>query len=348
MPLRLRDVVPMAALTLTVLGHLVGADPRGAATIPPAKPTVAPATAQRLIAVAPHERLATWLTQPTTPSATAGGIVLLPGTLGSVYSMRLVSSQLTAQGYAVLVIDPLGMGASDRPRDADYTLAKQAERIVAVLDSVGWRSVRMAAHGTSATIAFHVAARAPERISHIVSIAGGPIDSQRTGGVESALRVSGVLDNRVGRAMARRKFAAQLRERSAEAAWVTDAAIDAYLAPLMRDLSGTLRVLQRMGETREPMPIGAVLSRVRASVTLLTGDVHTPGAPTAAQTELLMRAVPHARVERVARSGAMLHEESPQAVVRSLVESSIASGAIPQSPSVPVGQMTLRGRSVTP
>jgi pimeloyl-ACP methyl ester carboxylesterase len=87
------------------------------------------------------------------------------------------------------VIDPLGMGASTRPKGADYTLSAQAARIASVLEAElpAGVAVIVAAQGTSATIAYHLAAIDTTRIRGVVSIAGGPIDQQGTSGVRTAL-----------------------------------------------------------------------------------------------------------------------------------------------------------------
>ncbi len=270
------------------------------------------------ITVGSNEQLATWLTVPDPGAWQSVPIVLLPGVLGSSFSMRHVTKALTAQGHTVLVIDLLGMGVSDRPEGADYSLAAQADRVIAVLDSLNLTAVRIAAHGTSATIALRAAAKAPRRFVQVVSIAGGPVSSQKTDGVQAALRIARLLDTPVGRSLARRKFAAQFRERSVSHAWLTDSVLSQYLDPLTSDLRGTLRVLQRMGEADDTADLAAMLKAVKAPVTLLIGDTSTPGSPTTAQQSLLRRYVRYFRTDTVFTAGSMLHEESPEAVVRAL------------------------------
>ncbi len=270
------------------------------------------------IAVAANQRLATWFTPPDPGTSPGETVVLLPGVLGSSFSMRHLTAALTAAGHPVLVIDPLGMGASDRPPDADYSLQSQALRVLAVLDSLKLSRVRIAAHGTSATIALHAAAQAPDRFMHVVSIAGGPVSSQKTDGVQAALRIARLLDTPVGRHLARRKFAAQFRQRSASHDWLTDRVLSEYLAPLSTDLRGTLRGLQRMGDAADTVHLASMLESVQAPVTLLTGAVSTPGLPTSEQQLLLRNHVQTLRVLVVHGAGSMLHEEKPGEVVRAI------------------------------
>ena len=210
---------------------------------------VATASSPRYLHVAPAESLAVFgaTTRWTVASPSAAGVVLLPGTLGSAFALRHVTRSLEAAGVRVVVLDPLGMGASGRPRDADYSLEAQARRVVQVLDSLGWRRALVAGQGTSATIALRVAARAPERVLGVVSIAGGPVATQGTDGVRTALR------------------------------------------------------------------------RIRAPVHVFVGREPRPGAPSTEQLALLVRLVPNARVDSVAGTGVLLHEETPEVIARGIL-----------------------------
>jgi pimeloyl-ACP methyl ester carboxylesterase len=219
-----------------------------------------------------------------------------------------------------LVIDPLGMGRSSRPTDADYSLAAQARRIAAVLDSVGVARTLVVAHGTSATLALRLAAAAPERISGVLSLAGGPIDRQETTGVRLALALAPLLDTPVGRAIGRRRFLAAIREQSAAPAWCTPDVAARYLAPIESDVRGTLRVLRAMQQAEEPSRIETELHRIRAPVRLLVGDHPTAHAPTAAQVALLQRQLAKLRVDTITGAGTMLHEERADAVVAAVLE----------------------------
>ncbi|MFN5581070.1 alpha/beta fold hydrolase [Gemmatimonas sp.] len=276
------------------------------------------------VQVAPGERLSVRLNgMPALRGAASRvptHIVLLPGPVGSAFSMRHVSAALCAHGLPVLVIDPLGMGRSSRPTDADYSLAAQARRIAAVLDSVGVARTLVVAHGTSATLALRLAAAAPERISGILSLAGGPIDRQETTGVRLALALAPLLDTPVGRAIGRRRFLAAIREQSAAPAWCTPDVAARYLAPIESDVRGTLRVLRAMQQAVEPSRIETELHRIRAPVRLLVGDHPTAHAPTAAQVALLQRQLARLRVDTITGAGTMLHEERADAVVAAVLE----------------------------
>src|ERR1043165_6189524 len=77
-----------------------------------------------------------------------------PGLFGGAFTSRKVVPLLAALGYRPIVIEPLGTGFSSRPAKADYSLAAQANRLAAVLDSLNAGPVLVLAHslGGSMTI----------------------------------------------------------------------------------------------------------------------------------------------------------------------------------------------------
>lgn len=282
------------------------------------RPSAMPPRPLRYVTVAPAESLAVQL--PPDDSTADARVVLLTGVLGSAFSMRYVTADLAARGLAVAVIDPLGMGASSRPATADYSLEAQAARVLVVLDSLRWSRVVLAGQGTSATIALRVAARAPHRVAGVVSIAGGPVASQRTEGISLALRAGPLLNTPPGRALARRHFRRALRARAVHDDWVTPEVERAYVAPLLADLPRALRALKAMGASEEPKALETALARVTVPVRVLVGRVARPGAPTAAQLALLGRHLRDVRIDSLADNGVLLHEEAPGAVARGIAD----------------------------
>jgi pimeloyl-ACP methyl ester carboxylesterase len=273
-----------------------------------ARPT--PAPGERRVAVAPAETLSV---SGGAVGMTRGdvAVLLLPGPVGSAFSMRSVVRGLQARGIEPFVIDPLGMGASTRPKGADYTLSAQAARIGRVLEKElpAGVPVIVAAQGTSATIAFHLAATDTSRIGGVISIAGGPIDQQGTPGVRTALTFAALLDNPIGRGFAKRRFVSALRDQSADDRWLTDEVVKQYVAPIEHDLRGLLRTLGAMQAAVEPFPIASRLARITVPVRLLVGDKPSASAPSAAQVLMLQRHVPRFALDTLRPGGTMLHEE---------------------------------------
>jgi len=107
-------------------------------------------------------------------------VVMIPGLFGSAYSYRQVIPLLDEAGYRVIVVEPLGLGLSSRPVDADYSLTAQADRVLAAMDSVGVETAVLVGHSVGASIALRIAYRNPERVRAIVSLEGGPGETAAT------------------------------------------------------------------------------------------------------------------------------------------------------------------------
>src|SRR3954470_9594617 len=79
-----------------------------------------------LVPVAPAESLR------VTVAGSGKSVILVPGLFGSAYGYRHLLVLLPAAGFRTIVIEPLGIGRSPRPRLANYSLTAQADRIGAV------------------------------------------------------------------------------------------------------------------------------------------------------------------------------------------------------------------------
>ena len=289
-----------------------------AASVAIAQSAVPHTTPPRRITVAKAEILAVAVHLPVATDAAPPRVVLIPPVMGSAYSMRGVTASLVAKGYAVAVVDPLGMGESSAPIHADYSFAAQAGRVLAVLDSLAWGPVIVAGHATSATIAFHLAAQVPERVRGVVSIAGGAVSSQHTDGVALAVKFAPIVDTPPGRIFARRTVEKQLRERSANSSWLTATALAAYVAPWESQLTARLRAVAAMSATTEPTPIESTLRRVQCPALVLLGDGTSKGMPTDVEVARLRAGITTVRFERILDAGAMLPEEAPTAVAAAI------------------------------
>jgi pimeloyl-ACP methyl ester carboxylesterase len=102
-------------------------------------------------------------------TATARPLILLHGLLLSQEMHRPLARALAAKGNRVLLLDLLGHGLSDRPRDMwRYSMAAYGRQVVGLMDHLGIE--RAAVMGTSlgANVALEVASAAPERLQGLV------------------------------------------------------------------------------------------------------------------------------------------------------------------------------------
>jgi pimeloyl-ACP methyl ester carboxylesterase len=91
--------------------------------------------------------------------------VLLPGLLLSQRMQEPLAQELAARGNRVVLMDPLGHGKSDRPRDMwRYSMTFFGAQVVALLDHLEVEQAVVGGTSLGANITLEVADAAPERL----------------------------------------------------------------------------------------------------------------------------------------------------------------------------------------
>ncbi|HEY1508372.1 MAG TPA: alpha/beta fold hydrolase [Solirubrobacteraceae bacterium] len=91
--------------------------------------------------------------------------VLMPGLLLSQRMQTRLARDLASDGNRVVTFDPLGHGASDRPREMwRYSIPAFATQTVALLDHLGVEQAIVGGTSLGANISLEVASIAPERV----------------------------------------------------------------------------------------------------------------------------------------------------------------------------------------
>jgi pimeloyl-ACP methyl ester carboxylesterase len=268
----------------------------------------AAAPAGRLVETGPGERL------HVVEAGQGEAVLLVPGLFGSAYGYRRLTDQLARAGYRAVVVEPLGVGASDKPPRADYSLTAQADRLESALESLGMERVVVVAHAVGASMAFRLALRHPGRVKAIVSLDGGPTEVAATPGFRRAMRFSFLL-RLAGVGRLRSIVRSTLEERSADPAWVTDEVVEGYLGEGRHDLRGTLAAFGQIAKAREPEALQPRLSELRCPVRLVVGTATRKGGVSEAEIRILMERVPSFAIDRVPQAGHFVFEEAPQAVL---------------------------------
>src|ERR1041385_734327 len=177
-------------------------------------------------------------------------VAVVPGLFGGAFTFRKVVPLLAALGYRPIVIEPLGTGFSSRPAKADYSLAAQANRLAAVLDSLNAGPVLVLAHSLGAAMAYRLALDRPELVRGIVSIEGGPTEEATTPVFSSAMRYVPWIKLFGGIKLIRRKIYDMLLDSSGDRSWVTDGVVLGYTLGEARDFDNTLRAFLAMSRER--------------------------------------------------------------------------------------------------
>jgi pimeloyl-ACP methyl ester carboxylesterase len=101
-------------------------------------------------------------------------VVLLHGFPDSARLWRNQIGPLTDAGFRVIAPDLRGYGASDKPADPNaYAIPFLAGDVLAVLDSLSIDRAHVVGHDWGAALAWAVAAFAPERVDHLVTLSVG-------------------------------------------------------------------------------------------------------------------------------------------------------------------------------
>jgi pimeloyl-ACP methyl ester carboxylesterase len=276
--------------------------------------TLADSTLAMRVPVAPAETL--------TVSVSEGHgrtVVLVPGLFGAVYGYRKVVPLLIADGYRVIVIEPLAVGQSGRPRKADYSLTAQADRIASVLDTFGVRGAVIVAHALAGSMALRLAYRHPEMVSGIVSLNGGPAEAAASPGFRRAMQFVPWVKWMGGASLLQKQIPKSLRKASGDPSWVTDDVVREYTAGATADLDGTLYAYLAMADSREPEKLAPHLADIHCPVRLMLGPAASDGVIKGDEMSRMQASLSDFAVQEIAGAGSYLQEERPDAVVEAVV-----------------------------
>jgi pimeloyl-ACP methyl ester carboxylesterase len=105
-------------------------------------------------------------------SASNPPVILIHGIMSHRGVWRRTMETLKDRFFCVAVDLP-GFGESDKPRNGDYAIARQAERTLKIADHFGFDRFTLMGHSMGGQIATYLAASlAPQRVHQLVSVAG--------------------------------------------------------------------------------------------------------------------------------------------------------------------------------
>ena len=245
-------------------------------------------------------------------------VVLLPGMFGAAFGFRQLNQLIVAEGFQAIVVEPLGIGRSGRPRDADYSLASQAARVAAVLDTLDLEHVTVIAHSVGAAIAYRLAVQRPDLVTGIISVEGGPAEAAATPGFRRMMRFAPLMRVFGGKDLVRRQVYQTLLAASGDRSWVNEEVVDGYTTDAARDFGATLDAYKGMAKSREPWSLAARLGEINCPVVLMLGTAPHNGAVPPEEIALLRDSLPDFTVDSVPGVGHYVFEEQPSAVIEAM------------------------------
>ncbi len=234
-------------------------------------------------------------------------IVLLHGFPTSGRLWHDVVGQLPT-GHRIIVVDLLGYGRSDPPRDRPLSLHAHAERVVRLLDELGVDDACIVGHHLGGGIAQALALDWPARVTRLGLIDSVALDGWPSRDVRIARHLARLLPgqwlNPILRADLERGYTDPARAQHS---------IDKYQRPFsdeagQRALRQHLRALDR----RETVAFGKRLHELRVPVSVLWG-AHDPFLPTSLGRRLA-GAIPGATFTAVNDARHFTPEDAPRAV----------------------------------
>ncbi len=82
----------------------------------------------------------------------------------NAFAFRQIIPLPSGAGYRSIVVEPLGVGDSSRPKKADYSLTAQGDRIESVLDQLHVENAVVMSHAIGTFVALRLAYRHPARV----------------------------------------------------------------------------------------------------------------------------------------------------------------------------------------
>jgi pimeloyl-ACP methyl ester carboxylesterase len=253
-------------------------------------------------------------------------VVLIHGFGTCSFLWRNVAPALAVTQHTAYAVDLLGYGESDRPFDADFGLAAQADYLERALTAL--RVARAAVVGVDigAAIALRLAALRPERVARLVLINPVPLDALPAEDIRAMQRNTARFALRVSRGLfgASPLLTPVLTASVVNPEHMPPALVGRYLAPFVGQEGVThLLALARAVKTDDLEDLD--LSQVRAHTMIVRGDKDEWVDASVAQK--LAAELPDSRVVNFPEAARLVPEEMPEdlaALIASFVSPHVA------------------------
>jgi pimeloyl-ACP methyl ester carboxylesterase len=237
-------------------------------------------------------------------------VVLIHGFGTCSFLWRNVAPALAVTQHTAYAVDLLGYGESDRPFDADFGLAAQADYLERALTAL--RVARAAVVGVDigAAIALRLAALRPERVARLVLINPVPLDDLPAGDIRAMQRNTARFALRVSRGLfgASPLLTPVLTASVVNPEHMPPALVGRYLAPFVGQEGVThLLALARAVRTDDLEDLD--LTQVRAHTLIVRGDKDVWVEPSVSQK--LASELPDCRVVNYPEAARLVPEEAP-------------------------------------
>lgn len=235
--------------------------------------------------------------------------VLLTGMLGGEAGMKRLESRLVARGHCVVVFDPYALSADS----TEVSFDALARRIDVSMRTRNIRAAHVVGHAHGGGVALRLAALYPARVATLSLIDVGALPSSRTAIMGRSLSLIPIVAHAPGgKSLIRSKIVGGIRDNSGNASWLDADSEEHYVEPVLRNISRSTAMMQRLAVAQEPESVDALVSRLQVPVTVVLGAAPHSTSPTAAHLASLKNVRGCLRVVSVKGAGHFVQEEAPE------------------------------------
>jgi pimeloyl-ACP methyl ester carboxylesterase len=237
-------------------------------------------------------------------------VVLLHGFGTCAFLWRHVAPSLAITQHTAYAVDLLGYGESDRPFDADFGLAAQADYLERALTALRVARAALVGVDIGAAIALRLAAVRPERVARLVLINPVAFDEVPAGDIRSLQRNTARFALRVSRGLfgASPLLTPVLTASVADPSRMPPMLVGRYLAPFVGQ-EGVTHLLALARAVREIDLDDLDLRQVRAHTLIVRGDKDE--WVSGGLSQRLASEVPDGRVVTLPGVARLVPEEAP-------------------------------------
>jgi pimeloyl-ACP methyl ester carboxylesterase len=246
-------------------------------------------------------------------------VVLLHGFGTSSFVWRDIAPEIALANRTAFAIDLFGYGESDRPFDADFGIASQAELVDRALTALRLPKATVVGLDLGAAVALRLAASRPERVERLVLLNPVALDELPAGDVTTLQRNTARFAFRSSRGIlgAAPILGEVLRRSVADESHMPDKLVARYLAPYVGPEGLNHLLLLARSIDDEDMEEGELRSLAQPAL-IVWGD-QDPWVD-AKFPERLADVIPGSRLVRLPAVGRLVPEEVPETVVSLLLE----------------------------
>lgn len=246
-------------------------------------------------------------------------VVLLHGFGTSSFIWRNIAPEIALANRTAFAVDLFGYGESDRPFDADFSIAAQAEFVDRALTALRLPKATVVGLDLGGAIALRLAASRPERVERLFLVNPIALDEIPAGDITTLQRNTARFAFRVSKGiLGVAPILGELLRRSvADEAHMPDKLVARYLAPYVGEEGlNHLLLLARSIDDEDMEDIN--LRSLPQQTLILWGDQDPWITPKFA--DRLADTIPGSRVIHLPGVGRLVPEESPESLLSVLLE----------------------------